>query len=223
MLAVVRHGLRRDGHRSFRVLVGVRVMLWRSASRSRLLSVLLVSAFVTVGACSDGGGMGPPLPESALTAGNLKAYKLGIGDKVRLTVFGEPDLSGTYEINALGHVSLPLAGEIQAAGLDANAFKDAAARRLSDGYLKNPRLTVEIVGYRPVYVQGEVRTAGEFPYKTGLRLRDAIALAGGYTYRANQNYVLLSRPGQKLDATVRLPTDLLLMPGDNIRVPERYF
>jgi len=183
----------------------------------------MVSALISIGACSDGGGMGPPLPESALTAGNLKAYRLGIGDKIRLIVFGEPDLSGTYEINALGVVSLPLAGDIQAAGLEAQAFKDAAARRLSDGYLKNPRLTVEIVGYRPIYVQGEVRTAGEFPFKTGLRLRDAIALAGGYTYRANQSYVVLSRPGQKLDATVRLPTDLLLMPGDNIRVPERYF
>ncbi len=190
---------------------------------TRALPALVVGAVVSVGACSDGSGVGPSLPESALTAGNLKVYRLGVGDKIRLTVFGEPELSGTYEINALGQVSLPLAGDVQAAGLDTGAFKEAAVRRLSDGYLKHPRLTVEVVGYRPIYVQGEVRTGGEFPFKTGLRLRDAIALAGGYTYRANKSYVLLSRAGQKHEATVRLPTDLLLMPGDNVRVPERYF
>lgn len=185
--------------------------------------MLLSGIIVSLGACSDGATVGPPLPESAIAAGNLKAYRLGVGDKVRFTVFGEPDLSGTFEINALGRISLPLAGDIEAAGLDAGTFKSAAARRLSDGFLKNPRITVEVVGYRPIYVHGEVRTGGEFPFKTGMRLRDAVALAGGYTYRANQGYVLLSRTGNAHDARIRMPNDMLVMPGDNIRVPERYF
>jgi polysaccharide export outer membrane protein len=198
-------------------------MYSRRVSVRRAFPVLLSAVIVSLGACSDGATVGPPLPESAIAAGNLKSYRLGVGDKVRLTVFGEPDLSGTFEINALGRIPLPLAGEIEAAGLDASTFQSAATRRLSDGFLKNPRVTVEVVGYRPIYVHGEVRTGGEFPFKTGMRLRDAVALAGGYTYRANHGYVLLSRTGNAHDARVRMPNDMLVMPGDNIRVPERYF
>lgn len=195
----------------------------RRVSASRVAPLVLVAALLSLGACSDGSGVGPPLPRSALATSDLRAYRLGVGDKIRLTVFGEPELSGTFEINSLGRIALPLAGDVDAAGLDANALKEAAARRLSDGYLKNPRLTIEVVGYRPIYVHGEVRSGGEFPFKTGLRLRDAVALAGGYTYRADQGYVVLSRPGQAQDARVRLPTDVIVMPGDNIRVPERFF
>lgn len=123
---------------------------------------MLVAAMLCLGACSDGSSVGPALPKSQLTGGDLRAYRLGIGDKIRLTVFGEPDLSGTFEINSQGRIALPLAGDVEAAGLDANGFKDVAARRLADGYLKNPRLSVEIVGYRPIYVHGEVRSSGEF-------------------------------------------------------------
>jgi len=189
----------------------------------RAWPALVVTAVFALSACSDGAAVGPPLPASAMTAGSLNAYRLGVGDKVRVTVFGEPDLSGTFEINSQGRIALPLAGDVNAAGLDADGLKNAAARRLSEGYLKNPKLSVEIVGYRPIYVHGEVRSGGEFAFKTGLRLRDVIALAGGYTYRANQSYVVLSRSGVALDARVQMPTEMLVMPGDNIRVPERYF
>ncbi len=188
-----------------------------------LVPVAFLALAIGLSACSDGATVGPGLPPSALAGASLQAYRLGIGDKVRLTVFGEPELSGTFEINSQGRISLPLAGEVNAAGLDANGLKDAAARRFAEGYLKSPRLTVEVVGYRPIYVHGEVRSGGEFPYKTGIRLRDAVALAGGYTYRADQGYVVLSRVGTAMDARVRMPTDLIVMPGDNIRIPERYF
>jgi polysaccharide export outer membrane protein len=199
-------------------------MYLRIAPSSRAVRILAsTAAALGLASCSDGGAVGPSLPPSALADNSLRAYRLGVGDKVRLTVFGEPDLSGTYEINPMGSISLPLAGDVQAAGLDANAFKESARRRYADGYLKNPRITVEVVGYRPIYVHGEVRTAGEFPYKSGLRLRDAVALAGGYTYRANTGYVLLSRPGQQREVRVGAAADLTIMPGDNIRIPERYF
>lgn len=167
--------------------------------------------------------MGSGLDEHKIARSDVTSYRLGIGDKVRLNVFGEAELSGTFEVSATGQISLPLVGDIPAAGLDVNALRDAAAQRLSKGYLKQPKITVEVVGYRPIYVHGEVKNSGEFPFKNGLRLRDAIALAGGYTYRANQGFVVLARDGTKKDAQVRLPTDMLVMPGDNIRVPERYF
>jgi len=212
----------------FQVLETVELMYPRM-SPCRALSLrtvqFLLAAATAVGlaACSDGVSVGPSLQPSTLSGESIRSYRLGVGDKVRVNVFGEPDLSGTYEINPTGNVSLPLAGDVQAAGLDANALKENARRKYADGYLKNPRITVEVVGYRPIYVHGEVRTAGEFPYKSGLRLRDAIALAGGYTYRANTGYILLSRSGQPRESRVNVAADLAVLPGDNIRIPERYF
>lgn len=167
--------------------------------------------------------MGPGLEDHKVARQDLTSYRLGVGDKVRLNVFGEADLSGTFEVGATGQISLPLVGDVQAAGLDVHGLRAAAAQRLSKGYLKQPKITVEVVGYRPIYVHGEVKNSGEFPFKNGLRLRDAIALAGGYTYRANHGFVVLARDGTKTEAQVRLPTDMLVMPGDNIRIPERYF
>ena len=79
------------------------------------------------------------------------------------------------------------------------------------------------MSYRPIYVHGEVRNGGKFPFENGLKIRDAVAVAGGYTYRANQNFVLLQREGEAGDVRVPLPNDVLLMPGDNIRIPERFF
>jgi protein involved in polysaccharide export with SLBB domain len=167
--------------------------------------------------------MGRGLAESRIGASDLKTYRLGAGDKIRLAVFGETDLSGTFEVNAHGGLALPLAGEVAVGGLDIESARQAIVRRLSDGYLKSPRVTAEVASYRPIYVHGEVRTGGEYPFKVGTRLRDAIAVAGGYTYRAHQGYVLLARDGSTRDARVPMPSDMLVMPGDNIRVPERFF
>lgn len=189
----------------------------------RVASALALMVLAALGACSDGTTMGPGLDEQKIIRSDLQSYRLGVGDKVRLNVFGEAELSGTFEISSAGQISLPLVGDIPAAGLDANGLRDTAAQRLSNGYLKNPKITVEVVGYRPIYVHGEVKSSGEFPFKNGLRLRDAIALAGGYTYRANQGYLVLARNGAKRETRINLPTEILVMPGDNIRVPERYF
>ena len=109
-----------------------------------------------------------------------------------------------------------------AKGVPITAFRDSLARKLADGYLKNPRVNVEVLNYRPIYVHGEVKTGGEFPYKSGLRLRDAIALAGGYTYRANQNFVVVFREGQG-EMKTAMTGSFAVLPGDNIRIPERFF
>lgn len=151
-----------------------------------------------------------------------RVYRLGIGDKLKVSVFGEDNLSGQFEVNALGQVSLPLIGESPAKGLALHEFRDQIARRLSDGYLKNPKVNVEMLNYRPIYVHGEVKNGGEFQYKNGLSLRDAVAIAGGYTYRADQSYLYIGREGEP-DAAVRMPADVPVLPGDNIRIPERFF
>lgn len=185
--------------------------------------LLVAAAFACLSACADGGGLGSVPMENRIGASDLRTYRVGVGDKVRITVFGEADLSGTFEVNAQGNIALPLVGEVPAAGRDARGVRDAAIQRLSEGYLKSPRVTVEVVGYRPIYVHGEVKTGGEYPFKIGTRLRDAVAIAGGYTYRATTSYVVLSRDGAANEIRVRMPNDMLVMPGDNIRVPERFF
>ncbi len=167
----------------------------------------------------------PPLPPPSFATGGEaleRTYRLGIGDKLKITVFGEESLSGQYEVNALGQISLPLVGEVGARGMAISAFRDSVARRLAEGYLKNPRVTVEVLNYRPIYVHGEVKSGGEFPYKNGLKLRDAVAVAGGYTYRADESYVLIVREGAG-EARVPLSSNVVVLPGDNIRVPERFF
>ncbi len=184
-------------------------------------SAALLAAALALGACTGAPQLPPP---SFATGGEAleRTYRLGIGDKLKISVFGEESLSGQYEVNALGQVSLPLIGEIGARGQAISAFREAVAKRLSDGYLKSPRVTVEVLNYRPIYVHGEVKSGGEFPYKNGLRLRDAVAVAGGYTYRADESYVTIVREGAG-EARVPLTSNVVVLPGDNIRVPERFF
>ncbi len=173
--------------------------------------------------CAD--NIGPPPagfsnPAAAQSLGN--AYRLGIGDKLKITVFGEENLSGPVEVNAVGQVGLPLAGDVPAQGLTLNQFRQSVEKRLAEGYLNSPRVTVEITAYRPIYIHGEVKSGGEFPFKNGLKLRDAVAIAGGFTYRANEKFVYVAREGQS-EAKIAMSGDLLVLPGDNIRVPERFF
>lgn len=200
-----------------------------SSRCSQLLRIVIAAlafcAAATLAGCADGGDV--PELQIAQASGSAievsRIYRLGVGDKLKITVFGEQDLSGTYDVNATGNVSLPLIGDIVAKGRPIADFRTAVSKRLGDGYIKNPKVTVEVLAYRPIYVHGEVKQAGELAYKSGLKLRDAIAMAGGYTYRANQGYVLIIREGQSAEAKVRLPSDLDVLPGDNIRVPERLF
>lgn len=189
---------------------------WPQAAAALLLAALLA------GACTGAPDIAPPSFATADGQALERTYRLGIGDKLKITVFGEESLSGPYEVNALGNVSMPLVGEIPAQGQAISVFRDALAKRLSDGYLKSPRVTIEVTNYRPIYVHGEVKSGGEFAYKNGLKLRDAIAVAGGYTYRADESYVVIAREGAG-EAKVPLTSNFVVLPGDNIRVPERFF
>lgn len=150
-------------------------------------------------------------------------YKLGIGDKVRVTVFGEADLSGEMEVNSAGAVSLPLIGEVHAAGLTLREFESRVQKALKDGYLVDPKVSVEVLNYRPFYILGEVRNPGKYPYVNGISVLNAVAMAGGYTYRAKEGRAEIVRVGEKEAITTKTPDETLVMPGDVIRIPERFF
>jgi protein involved in polysaccharide export with SLBB domain len=146
---------------------------------------------------------------------------LASGDKVRITVFGEEKLSGEFEIDPGGYLSLPLSGTIQAAGLTLPQLETEIGTRLKGTYLRNPKVTVAVSNFRPFYVLGEVQKPGE--YQSSLNVLSAIAVAGGATYRANNNTVLIQRAGTTELAEYPQSPTVQIMPGDVVRVPERYF
>jgi polysaccharide export outer membrane protein len=165
----------------------------------------------------------PLLQPAAYERSLQRTNQLGVGDKVRIKVFGEEELSGSYSITADGQIEFPLIGTIRAEGMTLNAFRRQLTARLANGYLSNPKVTVEIDSYRPIFVHGEVRNGGEYRYRIGTRLKDAIAVAGGFNYRADESRVLLTREGEIGQVWVNVVDNIVIMPGDNIRVVERFF
>jgi polysaccharide export outer membrane protein len=149
--------------------------------------------------------------------------RLASGDKLRVTVFGEDKLTGEYDIDVGGYVSMPLAGSVQAAGLTKVELEKALARKLSGEYLRNPKVTVEVATFRPFYILGEVEKPGEYAYKSGLNVMSAMAVAGGPTYRASKSKVLIQRGGVGSFQEHSLSPLIQVYPGDLVRVPERFF
>ena len=208
---------------SFCVQLRLQVVMLERFNRSKIVRVhaVIAAAGLLVAACASGTGISAPSYATANPQPN-RTYRLGIGDKLKIVVFGEENLSGQFEVNALGQVSMPLIGDVPAANHPISEFREAIGKKLANGYLKKPQITVDVLNYRPIYVHGEVKSGGEFPFKSGLRLRDAIALAGGYTYRADQSYVAVFREGEG-ELNVPMSSVFAITPGDNIRVPERFF
>lgn len=152
-------------------------------------------------------------------------YVLGSGDRIRVIVFDEPDLSGEFEVDGTGVVSLPLIGKTTAKGLTLREFEDEVATALRDGYLRDPRVSIEVLNFRPFYIIGEVQNGGEYDYVPDMTVLNAVALAGGYTYRADDNRVFVTKAGANTETEVRLDRGqgIQVLPGDIIRVPERFF
>jgi polysaccharide export outer membrane protein len=151
------------------------------------------------------------------------AFSLSPGDKLRINTYGEPSLSGEFIVSSAGTIGFPLIGTIQAAGQDAQDVQRAITAALADGFVNNPKVTVEVANFRPVYILGEVNKPGEYPFAMGLTVRGAVAKADGFTYRANEKRVFIKRAGEAQEETHRLTADIPVQPGDTIRIGERYF
>lgn len=184
---------------------------------------MIVMAGLIVGGCDGPRGVVSGA-DALASAQQSSIYRLSPGDKIKVIVFNEPDLTGEFQVNDSGKVAFPLAGEVPAVGRSVEEFKSALTRTLSGRYVKNPRVAVEVVNYRPFNVIGEVRNAGQYPYRPGLTVQDAVAMAGGYTYRANTRTLYVRRADANGESTVQVDGErVTVLPGDNIRVPERYF
>jgi polysaccharide export outer membrane protein len=192
----------------------------KSSSQWRIGAMLVAVCGLNVAACAEQAA--PPLPASAAAAPG-SAYKLGFGDKLRISVFGEPDLSGEFQVSGAGAVSMPLIGDVPAVGLSARELEAQLVQRLAAGYLKSPKVAVEVFSFRPFFILGEVERPGRYPSAEGTTLLGAIATAGGYTYRANTKKIFIRRAGEQQEHEVDARSNIEVQPGDVLRVGERYF
>ena len=150
-------------------------------------------------------------------------YRLAAGDRLRVLVYGQDALSNTYAVDSAGNISMPLIGLIRAYGATTAQLEKAVEARLRNGYIREPRVSVEVEAYRPFFVLGEVTTAGQFPYVTGLTVQKAVAIAGGFAPRAYRRNVNLTRIIEGRPVTAAVPLTQLVLPGDTITIRERYF
>ena len=164
-----------------------------------------------------------PASAAAAPVTSTLDYVLGVADRVRVTVYDEPALSGEYPVNTNGTVSMPLVGEVPAAGAAAGVLRERIEKALASGFLTNPRVAIDVLTFRPFYILGEVTKAGEYPYSASLTVMNAVATAGGFSYRANEKWVYIKHAGEPGEKKVRLTPDLLVQPGDTIRIAERFF
>src|SRR4030095_9041127 len=181
-----------------------------------LLAVALLTSGCSVGSLSE-------TEQQSWAAAAAAPPQLQPGDKISINVFGEDKLSGEYEINQSGQISLPLAGTLEAVGLTQAELEQALAKKFRSEYLRNPKVTVTIATLQPFYLMGEVEKPGEYQYRSGLNVLTALAIAGGPTYVANRNTVQIQRRGETSMRNYPISSSVPILPGDVIRVPERYF
>ncbi|HTS93194.1 MAG TPA: polysaccharide biosynthesis/export family protein [Stellaceae bacterium] len=153
----------------------------------------------------------------------VAGYRLGSGDKLRVTVFNEKDLSGDFDVNDQGLVALPLIGQVKVGGLTISEAQDLITQKYGKDYLVSPRVNVEVLNYRPFFILGEVKNPGSYPYVSGMTVLNAVALAGGYTPRANRNNITAKRATSPQAGEAEVQEDTVVLPGDVIRIHERFF
>ncbi|WP_206241994.1 polysaccharide biosynthesis/export family protein [Novosphingobium terrae] len=152
-----------------------------------------------------------------------ESYRLGAGDKLKVNVFNEPQLSGEYQIGADGNIALPLTGAMAVLGEAPTKVASDYEGLLGQDYLRNPKVTAEVTAYRPFFIAGQVHMPGQYPFVPGLTVWSAIATAQGLTPRGRESYVYIRTYGEADEKRYLLTPDLRVWPGDTIRVAERFF
>jgi len=159
-----------------------------------------------------------PEPQEVLE----RQYKLDSGDRLKITVYGQEDLSGEFRVDGSGNISFPLIGEVSAKGVSLRELESRLIERLKDGYLVDPRVSLEVLNYRPFYILGEVNDPGKYEYVSGINLFNAVAMAGGYTHRARRGQAEITRQNPE-EVIEDADHSTVVMPGDVIYIRERFF
>jgi protein involved in polysaccharide export with SLBB domain len=188
----------------------------------KVVLAIVGAGALALAACATGPGKGDPL-EMAQTGTGIAGYKLGSGDEVKVTVYGEPDLSGAFVVDGQGAISMSLIGQVEVVNLSLTDTSRLLENKLKEGWLKEPKVSTELVKGRPYYILGEVNRPGEFPFVSGLTVMNAIASAGDFTYRADRGRVLIKSSDSPNEREVELTPTTTVRPGDTIRIRERFF
>ena len=180
--------------------------------------LLCLAMSVALSACAPGADL-PPLPP-----GTGRAYTLGPGDRLRVITYGEEQLTGDFIVNDAGNIEVPLLGTVKTAGLTVSQLQDEMVEALkSRELIKTPSVAVEVSQYRPIFVLGEVTRPGSYPYQPDMTVLTAVALAGGFTYRAVKATQSVTRAAEGQATESRASPQSLLRPGDVVSVYERHF
>lgn len=184
----------------------------------RIVTAWALALMLAIGGCS-GYRPAPPAFHAALQ----QPYLLDAGDSVRITVFEQEGLTNSYSVDQAGYISFPLVGAVPARGQTTKQLEGTIAARLRDGYIRDPDVSAQVDRYRPIFVMGEVGAAGQYSYVPGMTVQKAIAAAGGFSVRAQQSDVDVTRAINGKILTGRVVTSDPLLPGDTIYVRERLF
>jgi len=185
-----------------------------------LAATLVGISAVLLAACASGPAQGGPV--AAAPAG-MTGYRLGAGDEIKVTVYGEPDLSGNFVVDGEGEIAMSLIGQAPIGNLTLTEASQSIEARLKDGYLRDPKVTADLVKGRPYYILGEVNKPGEYPFVSGLTVMNAIASAGDFTYRADKGRIMVKSKDSPNEREVELTPTTVVRPGDTIRIRERFF
>jgi polysaccharide export outer membrane protein len=169
------------------------------------------------------GGCAAPHYSDALFRADLSApYQLASGDRLRVIVFGQEQLTNSFSVDGAGNISMPLIGMVRVQGMTTAQAQGVIEARLRDGFLREPKVSVEVEAFRPFFVLGEVGIAGQYPFINGMTVQNAIAIAGGFTPRGYQDCVDLTRIIGGRPVTASVPLTFPVRPGDTITVRERF-
>ena len=205
-------------------------------SFASLVRCALVAALLALGACGDNDNT-PIVADTSVSSGKMSLtstnggsnagvssdYRLGPNDRTRIIVYGQPNLTGEFVLDGSGNLAFPLIGNVPASGMTPTELQRAIAAKLDPDYLHNPSVSVEVASRRPFYVVGEVQKPGSYPYVTDMTLLNAVATAGGQTYRANMGRFYVKRVVDGQTVRVAATQESRLQPGDTVIVRERYF
>jgi polysaccharide biosynthesis/export protein len=154
---------------------------------------------------------------------HVAGYRLDAGDRLRVVVYGQEDLTNTYAIDAGGAIMMPLIGPVPARGRTTVVLAAEISAKLRNGYIRDPSVAVEIVSYRPFFILGEVASPGQYPYVPNMSVEIAVAIAGGFSPRALRDHVTLTHNDGSGSARIEVPLGTAVSPGDTVLVGDRWF
>ncbi len=169
-------------------------------------------------------GCAAPIYRTDVFKAQLTApYTLASGDRIRVIVFGQDALSNSYAVDGSGRVSMPLIGPVPLVGMTTGDAERAIETKLRGGFLREPHVSIEVEAFRPFFILGEITTAGQYPFISGMTVQKAIAVAGGFSARADRNSANITRMINGTQITAKVPLAYPLRPGDTVNIEERFF